>query len=44
MERYVLFKGSKIIVRYDEIISAYETHDDVVENTINWLEQQWHQI
>ena len=24
-------KGTKIIVRYDEIISAYETHDDVLK-------------
>ena len=32
MEPYVpLSKDQKIIVRYDEIISAYETHDDVVE-------------
>ena len=32
MEPYVpLAKEQKIIVRYDEIISAYETHDDVVE-------------
>ena len=32
MEPYVpLAKDQKIIVRYDEIISAYETHDDVVE-------------
>ena len=31
MEPYVpLAKEQKIIVRYDEIISAYETHDDVV--------------
>ncbi len=31
MEPYApLSKEQKIIVRYDEIISAYETHDDVV--------------
>ena len=31
MEPYApLAKEQKIIVRYDEIISAYETHDDVV--------------
>ena len=32
MEPYApLAKEQKLIVRYDEIISAYETHDDVVE-------------
>ena len=31
MEPYApLAKEQKLIVRYDEIISAYETHDDVV--------------
>jgi hypothetical protein len=31
MEPYApLAKDQKIIIRYDEIISAYETHDDVV--------------
>ena len=37
MEPYVpLAKEQKIIVRYDEIISAYETHDDVL-NKYNQL-------
>ncbi len=32
MEPYVpLAKEQKIIIRYDEVISAYETHDDVLE-------------
>ena len=38
-----LAKEHKIIVRYDEIISAYETHDDVL-NKYNELVEAKHGI
>ena len=39
MEPYVpLAKESKIIIRYDEVISAYETHDDVLEKYTELVE------